>query len=133
MPVSLLASITETSAVFSDLSSVSSADKSRVPLLWTRIIVHGAAWSTAGCSIAEARMRSFAKYFRTVLLPSVAPELKMIWAAGALMRAAIWSRARSTILRACRPKLWTEEALSGLPCAVFIRAMISAGIGVVAL
>jgi hypothetical protein len=127
-PVSLLASITATSAGRGSVaSSRSSAARSTTPPVVTEIrSAFGAAASTESCSMAETNSRARPLQASARLLASVPPDVNTICAGLQPASAATCSLAVSMAARARRPKLWTED---GLPVSAWARAMASAAAG----
>ena len=138
-PVSLLASMTETSASGPcAASALSSLPKSSRPSPSTGRTMCSSATtsavrSTAGCSIALTMSTRRPAPLSAVLLASVPPAVKTNSGGLQPINAAICSRASSMRLRTSRPKPWTDD---GLPASIMVSltAVTTSGlIGAVAL
>jgi hypothetical protein len=133
-PVSLLASMTETSAGRGSAASRrSSASSATMPLPSTGIgSAVGAASQLEACSIADTSRRARPLPARARLLASVPPLVKITPSGAAPTRAATAARASSTIRRPARPQRCTEEGLPQWLSAAVIAAAASGRSGAVA-
>ena len=112
VPVSLFASIRQTSAG-GPISMRASVGRSATPSSSTgRISAPGAAARTASCSVAPTITRRAADSpAMASMLASVPPEVNTTFSVRASNRAAMAIRASSNMRRAARPAAWTEAGL----------------------
>ncbi len=133
-PVSLLASIRQTTARPGAFSRSASQFRSATPSPSTGQVSTGrplalALSTTASCSVAPTMMRSnpaTTALSIARLLASVPPLRKVMEPALTPIRSATSARAASTIARAARPEAWIDE---GLPPASRARATACAACG----
>src|SRR5258708_11614856 len=129
MPVSLLASMIETSAGRSSAARRSaSIVRSTMPVagLTGRDSASGTALSTESCSIAETRIRRRPLPLKASWFASLPPLTKTTSRSSVPTSAAISRRAASTARRAARPARCTEE---GLPTSANASATAAATAG----